>query len=85
MSLDDKSKEKLLDLVTEYTDFDRDKINPETKFIADMGLDSLDIVELVMAIEEKFDVNISDDEAEQIITVQHAHDVIATHLEQSEK
>ena len=53
MSLDDKSKEKLLDLVTEYTDFDRGKITPETKFIADMGLDSLDIVELIMAIEEK--------------------------------
>ncbi|GFZ86023.1 acyl carrier protein [Rickettsiales bacterium] len=83
MSLDDKSKEKLLDLVTEYTDFDRGKITPETKFIADMGLDSLDIVELIMAIEEKFGVEISDDEAEQIVTVQHAYDVIAAYLEQS--
>jgi acyl carrier protein len=85
MSLDDTNKEKLLDLVTECTDFDRDKINPETKFVADMGLDSLDIVELVMKIEEEFDIGVSDDEAEQIVTVQHAYDVIAAQLKQSKK
>ena len=50
----------------------------ESSFIDDLGADSLDMVELVMAFEETFDVQIPDEEAEKIVTVQHALDYIQT-------
>ena len=53
-----------------------DEINNESSFIDDLGADSLDTVELVMALEEEFDIEISDEEAENISTVQTAIDYI---------
>ena len=53
-----------------------DEIKNESSFIDDLGADSLDTVELVMALEEEFDIEISDDEAENISTVQTAIDYI---------
>lgn len=53
-----------------------DEIVPAASFIEDLGADSLDIVELVMAIEKEFDIEISDDDAERIGTVQDAIDYI---------
>jgi len=55
---------------------DRDTIKPESKFAEDLGADSLDVVELVMALEEEFDLEIPDEAAEQIATVQAAVDYI---------
>ncbi len=51
---------------------DREKITPETSFVNDLGADSLDTVELVMELEEEFDINIPDDAAEKIQTVGQA-------------
>ena len=51
---------------------DKERITPETSFVNDLGADSLDTVELVMALEEEFDINIPDDEAENIRTVADA-------------
>ena len=51
---------------------DKDKITPETSFVNDLGADSLDTVELVMELEEEFDINIPDDAAEKIQTVGQA-------------
>ena len=64
-------------IVVDHLGIDESKVNPEAKFIDDLGADSLDTVELVMAFEEAFDVEIPDEKAETILTV---GDAIA-HLE----
>ncbi len=63
-------------VVVEQLNVSADEIKPESKFADDLGADSLDVVELVMALEEKFDIEIPDDQAEKIQTVQNAVDFI---------
>ena len=64
--------EEVKEVVAEQLHVSKDTINPESKFIEDLGADSLDIVELVMALEEKFGIEIPDSDAEKITTVQDA-------------
>ena len=64
------------DLFAEQLGVDKEKITPETSFVNDLGADSLDTVELVMELEEEFDINIPDDEAEKIQTVGEAIEFI---------
>ena len=64
--------ERVVDIVSEQLGVDKDKITPETSFVNDLGADSLDTVELVMELEEEFDINIPDDAAEKIQTVGQA-------------
>ena len=61
--------ERVKKIVVEHLDVDAAKVEPKASFIDDFGADSLDIVELVMAFEEEFDVEIPDDAAETIQTV----------------
>ena len=61
--------ERVSDIVAEQLGVDKEKVKPETHFINDLGADSLDTVELVMELEEEFDINIPDDAAEHILTV----------------
>jgi len=68
--------ERVKSLVAEQLGIGIDEINNESSFIDDLGADSLDTVELVMALEEAFDVEISDEQAENISTVQSAIDYI---------
>jgi acyl carrier protein len=68
--------ERVKSLVAEQLGISIDEINNESSFIDDLGADSLDTVELVMALEEEFDVEISDEQAENISTVQSAIDYI---------
>ncbi|MCO6046779.1 acyl carrier protein [Aeoliella sp. ICT_H6.2] len=68
--------ERVADIVAEQLGVDKDKITPETSFVNDLGADSLDTVELVMELEEEFDINIPDDAAEKIQTVGQAVDYI---------
>jgi acyl carrier protein len=63
-------------IVAEQLGVDEAEVKPEASFANDLGADSLDTVELVMALEEKFGVEIPDEEAEKIITVQNALDFI---------
>ena len=63
-------------IVVDHLGIDEAKVTPESKFIDDLGADSLDTVELVMAFEEKFGIEIPDDAAETIQTVQNAIDFI---------
>ena len=63
-------------IVVDHLGIDDAKVTPESKFIDDLGADSLDTVELVMAFEEKFGIEIPDDAAETIQTVQNAIDFI---------
>ena len=63
---------KVVDIVCGQLSVDKADVNPESTFVEDLGADSLDTVELVMAFEEEFDVEIPDDEAEKITTIQSA-------------
>jgi acyl carrier protein len=63
-------------VVVEQLNVAAEEVKPESKFVEDLGADSLDVVELVMALEEKFDVEIPDDQAEKIQTVQNAVEFI---------
>ena len=67
---------RVIEIVAEELSVEKDKIRRETTFIQDLGADSLDIIELVMALEEEFDINIPDDQAEKITTVGEAIDHI---------
>lgn len=68
--------ERVTDIVAEQLGVDKDKIAAETSFVNDLGADSLDTVELVMELEEEFDINIPDDAAEKIQTVGQAVEFI---------
>ncbi|MGI9455796.1 MAG: acyl carrier protein [Aeoliella sp.] len=68
--------DRVADIVSEQLGVDKDKISPETSFVNDLGADSLDTVELVMELEEEFDINIPDDAAEKIQTVGQAVEYI---------
>tara|TARA_B100001123_G_C15280127_1_gene1013687 strand:- start:1446 stop:1679 length:234 start_codon:yes stop_codon:yes gene_type:complete len=63
-------------IVIEHLGIEESKVTNESKFIDDLGADSLDTVELVMAFEEKFGIEIPDDAAETILTIQNAIDFI---------
>lgn len=68
--------QKVQDIIAQNLDVDRSAVVPSASFINDLNADSLDIVELVMGIEKEFDLEIPDDEAEKIRTVQDAIDYI---------
>ena len=72
----DSTEEKVKKIVTDHLGIDESKISLDSKFIDDLGADSLDTVELVMAFEEQFGIEIPDDAAETILTVQNAVDFI---------
>ena len=67
---------KVREKISEQLGVATDEVTPEASFIEDLGADSLDIVELVMAFEEAFDLDIPDEDAEKIATVKNAVDYI---------
>ena len=69
-------EEQVKKIVVEQLGIDESKVTPDARFIDDLGADSLDTVELVMAFEEKFSIEIPDDAAETILTVKNAIDFI---------
>jgi acyl carrier protein len=62
-------EERVKEIIVEQLGVEEDEVNPNSKFIEDLGADSLDTVELVMAFEEEFDLEIPDEDAEKITTV----------------
>ena len=71
-----KTEEQVKKIVVDHLGIEETKVTADSKFIDDLGADSLDTVELVMAFEEKFGIEIPDDAAETIITVRNAIDFI---------
>jgi acyl carrier protein len=67
---------KLIDIIAEQLSVDKAKVVPSASFVDDLGADSLDLVELIMAMEEAFDTEIADEVAEKITTVKAAIDHI---------
>ncbi len=72
MSLD----QEMIDIIVEQLSVEKDKVVPNASFVDDLGADSLDLVELIMAMEEGFDIEIPDEDAEKIATVQDAVDYV---------
>ena len=71
--------ERVKQIVVEQLGVEEDQVTNEASFMEDLGADSLDTVELVMALEEEFDIEIADEDAEKIQTVQDAVDYITEH------
>ena len=71
--------EKVKGIIVEQLGVDEEEVTQDASFVDDLGADSLDTVELVMALEEEFETEIPDEEAENITTVKEAIDYILTH------
>jgi acyl carrier protein len=76
-------EERVKKIVVEQLGVKEDEVNANSSFVDDLGADSLDTVELVMALEEEFETEIPDEEAEKITTVQQAVDYIKAHTKES--
>ena len=74
-------EDRVRKIVVEQLGVKEEEVKAESSFVDDLGADSLDTVELVMALEEEFDTEIPDEEAEKITTVQSAIDYIKAHAE----
>ena len=73
--------EKLQEIIADVLNVQKDEIRPETTFVDDLGADSPDIFQIIMGIEEEFDIEIDNEEAEKIVTVQDAVDQIKKAVE----
>ena len=78
-------EEKVKDIIAEQLGVKKEEIKPESSFIDDLGADSLDLVELIMMLEEEFEKEIPDEDAEKIQTVQDAIDYIKNNKEANQQ
>ncbi|MDI3298619.1 MAG: acyl carrier protein [Bacillota bacterium] len=79
--MDQEIFDKLKEIIVENLGVDEEKVTPEASFVEDLGADSLDTVELIMAFEEAFGLEIPDEDAEKISTVRDAVEYIKAHQE----
>lgn len=75
--------EKVKKLIAEQLGVDEAEVTPSASFMDDLGADSLDQVELVMAIEEEFDLSVGDEDTERMLTVQDAIEYVTSHVKVS--
>jgi acyl carrier protein len=81
MSMTSDAQQRLRKIIAEQLSVDEEEVIPEASFIEDLNADSLDLVELIMTLEEEFNIKISDEDAEKIQTVQDAIDYLAEQAE----
>ncbi len=81
MSLTQDAQDRLRKIIAEQLSVDEEEVVPEASFIEDLNADSLDLVELIMTLEEEFNIKISDEDAENIRSVQDAIDYLQEHLD----
>ena len=74
------NQERLTEIIAQKLDVDADKVTSDASFMEDLGADSLDFVELAMALEEEFDIEIPDSDVEKIQTVQDALSYLDAHV-----
>jgi len=74
----DNTLDKIIEIIVDKLGVDKEKISKDAKFIDDLGADSLDTVELIMQFEEEFEIEIPDEDAEKILSVQEALDYISS-------
>jgi acyl carrier protein len=74
------TQERLKKIIVDQLGVDEAEVVPSASFVEDLNADSLDLVELIMSLEEEFKLQISDEDAEKITTVQEADDYIEEHL-----
>jgi acyl carrier protein len=73
-------KTKIKEIICEQLSVSEEDVVPEASFVDDLGADSLDLVEMIMALEEAFDISIADEDAEKIKTVQDAWNYVESHV-----
>lgn len=79
MSAKDAIFDKVKAIIVDQLGVEEDEVSPESSFIEDLGADSLDIVELIMALEEEFEIEVPDEDAEKLTTVADAVNYIKEH------
>lgn len=72
--------ETIVKIVAEFTSVDESEIEMDTKFVDDLGVDSLDLVQIIMALEEEYDIEINNEDAEKIVAIGDAVEAIKTHV-----
>jgi len=75
-------EKRVKEIIVEQLGVNENEVTPEAKFVDDLGADSLDLVELVMALEEEYNIEISDEDAEKILTVGDVIEYIQAHASQ---
>ncbi len=78
--LTDKEMAKVQDIVMNQLQISREQVTPDARIMADLGADSLDMVEIAMKTEEEFNLTLPDDEAEKIVTVDDLYEAVGTLL-----
>ena len=78
-------EEKVKEIIAVQLSVDKGKVKPDARFVEDLGVDSLDFVEVILGLEEEFSIEIPDEDAEKLLRVRDVYDYVEKHVRQSSK